>query len=155
MAIGAIAKLLIKGGKYALKKYGKKAATKSKNKITEVSFKKRKNLKKIKPVKSTTPIKEVKQTKKVLQNQKVVKPTRSATEVKANHDVLKRAKVGHNLRTHSGGTSSEIGAIKKYIKARGILSPKGIEKTTGIPSSTGRLLKQKKVLKNQKVKDKK
>ena len=104
-----------------------------------------------KPTKNSNPIKEVKKAKKSLQNQKVAKPTRSATEVKANHDVFNRAVVGRNLRTHSGGTASEIGAIKRYIKARGPFSPRGLEKTSGIPSSTGRLLKQKKVLKNQKV----
>ena len=90
-----------------------------------------------------------------LQNQNVAKPTRSATEVKANHDVFNRAVVGRNLRTHSGGIASELGAAKRYIKARGPLTPKGIEKLTGIPSSTGRLLKQKKVLKNQKPTKKK
>ena len=87
----------------------------------------------------------------VLKVQKVAKPSKSATEVKANHDVFNRAVVGRNLRTHSGGIASELGAAKRYIKARGPLTPKGIEKLTGIPSATGRLLKQKKVLKNQKV----
>ena len=118
------------GGKIKLRKIGEKASKVSKSKkIGEVQ---------------TRP-------KKSLQNQNVAKPTRSATEVKANHDVFNRAVVGRNLRTHSGGIASELGAAKRYIKARGPLTPKGIEKLTGIPSATGRLLKQKKVLKNQKV----
>ena len=108
-----------------------------------------------KAIKSASPIKEVKKAKKSLQNQKVVKPSKSANEVKANAAVFKRFLVGQNLRTHSGGIASELGAAKRYIKARGPLTPKGREKLTGIPAATGRLLKQKRVLKNQKVKIKK
>ena len=103
-------------------------------------------------ISSSSKIGEVQtRSKKSTKNQKVAKPTRSATEVKANHDVFKRAATGRNLRTHSGGNAAEVGAIKKYIKARGPFSPQGLEKISGIPSSTGRLLKQKRVLKNQKV----
>ena len=134
--LGNILKFAGRGGgrKIKLRKIGEKASKVSKSaKIKEVQ---------------TRP-------KKSLQNQNVAKPTRSATEVKANHDVFNRAVVGRNLRTHSGGTASEMDAIKRYIKARGPWSAQGLEKTSGIPSATGRLLKQKNVLKNQKPTKKK
>ena len=122
MAVGAIARLLIKGGQYALKKYWKKAATKSKNKIKEVSLKKRKSLKKIKPVKSASPIKEVKKAKKSLQNQKVDKsPKTSDWDA---HVYNQKHRIGHGK---SIGPRATATLERKYPK---ISTRKGTHGTT-------------------------